>query len=326
MISEKTHRILGHEKKEILLARAIMNDRMFPTWIFHGPSGIGKASVAIRFAKCLFSNGVPREDTLDIDSESPVHKLVDLRTHPDFFVLEQTNESIPIDETRKLLLKVRKSPVLSKWRVVLLENSSNLNKNVYNSLLKMLEEPPSNTVIIMMCSHIGAIPKTLLSRAAKLYFHPLEEAVVRQILDDRGIKDSARLACLSGGSVGYALHLSENNGIEIYNNILSGFFHDGSCYPKTLKWIIDNNLSDSFEMIKTSILRILKIYADMLSGFADPKQRDEIKILEPRVALGKHPDREIRKIQEIISMMCMCEPLMLDKNAVVVNAFERFFK
>jgi DNA polymerase III delta prime subunit len=327
MISMKIHSILGHEKEEAMLARTVASDRIFPTWIFYGPLGVGKASIANKFAKCLLSCTVSENGTLDINPENPIHKLVDLRTHPDFFVLEQRGESISIDETRKLLSRVRKSPALSRRRVMILENISNLNKNIHNSLLKMLEEPPKDTVVIMICNHIGAVPKTLLSRAVKVYFRPLSESMVKQILDDRNLEDSEILARLSEGSVGYALHLNDNNGIEIYNNILKGFFSDGNLYQKTLKWIIDNNLCNNFEIIKTSILRILKIYTDMLSDAANENFREEIEILKPMVdAKRSYPDREIKKIQEIISMIGMCNSMILDKNAVVVNVFERFFR
>jgi hypothetical protein len=317
---------LGYEKEESVLIRALSSGKVFPTWIFYGPSGIGKASIAIKFAKCLLAGTVPSGNTLDTDNVE-LSKTVDMRTHPDFFVLEQTEESVSIEDTRKLLMKVRKSPALSQRRVVLLENSSGLNKNIYNSLLKILEEPPRNTVMIMICDNIGTIPKTLLSRAAKIFFRPPNEASVKQILDNMNVPDSARLAQLSGGSVGYALRLSQNNGIEIYENILKGFYCDGSVYRKTLKWIIDNNLCENFAIIKSSIFRILKIYADMLCGVVDEKFAEEIKILEPIVSAHReYADHEIEKIQEIIYMTELHNHLILDKNAVIVNAFERFFE
>ncbi|MDR2781868.1 MAG: hypothetical protein LBB21_05465 [Holosporaceae bacterium] len=324
---KNTRKILGHEKEESALALSLASGKVFPTWIFCGSAGIGKGSIATKFAKCLLANIVPSGNTLEIDEENQIHKLVDLRTHPDFFVLEQTNESVSIDDTRKLLTKVRKSPSLSKRRVILLENSSDLNKNIYNSLLKLLEEPPSDTVIIMICDHLGIIPKTLLSRAAKMHFHPLGDALVKQILDEMNVSNSSRLAQLSGGSVGYALHLSENNGVEIYENILRGFFYDGSAYQKTLKWIIDNNLCENFDIIKFSILRVLKIYVEILGGIIDESFSEEIKILKPIADSRKlYPDHEIKNVQEIIHMVGLCDYLILDKNAVIVDAFERFFR
>jgi DNA polymerase III delta prime subunit len=323
MILERSNHILGREKEKAALVAALKSDKIFPTWIFHGPFGVGKASVAMKFAKRLLSDTVG--DVLEMDQDDPIHKLVDSRIHPDFFILEQSDESVSIDDTRKLLTKVRKSPSLSKRRVVILENSSSLNKNICNSLLKILEEPPENTVIIMICDNIGTIPKTLLSRAVKIYFPPLEESLVKQVLDGMNIRNSEKLARLSEGSVGYALRLNDNNGVEIYDDILKGFSSPDD-YLKTVKKIVDNKLCDNFKIIRTSLLRALKIYVDILNDVADENFKEEIDILKPLAAAKDRPDREIKKIQEIIGMINLCEPAALDKNAVVLNAYERFFK
>jgi hypothetical protein len=324
---EKARKIFGYEREEHELARVLSGGRVFPTWIFYGSSGVGKASIAIKFAKCLLADVVPGDGTLDIDDDNGIHKLVDQRIHPDFFVLEQTDGSISVDDSRKLLLRVRKTPALAKRRVVLLEDSSGFNKNVYNSLLKMLEEPPRDTVIIMICDNIGTVPKTLLSRASKIYFRPLDEASVKRVLDETGVPNSTKLAKLSGGSVGYALRLNEHDGIEIYENILKGFYHDGSMYQKTLKHIIDNRLCEKFDIVKFSILQILKVYVDILSGTADERFEEEIKILKPTADIHReYPGREIKKVQEIVYMTGLCDYLILDRNAVIVDVFERFFK
>ncbi|MDR2724319.1 MAG: hypothetical protein LBB25_03920 [Holosporaceae bacterium] len=326
MAGEKTYQVRGHEKEEAVLAKTLLHNKVFPTWIFHGRSGIGKARMAVKFAKRLLSNTITYENTLDLDQTDPIHKLVDSRMHPDFFVLEQIDESLSIADTRKLFLRIKKSPAMSKWRVVILEDTSNLNKNTYNSLLKILEEPPKDTAIIMICDNLNIIPLTLLSRSAKIYFHPLEESIVKRILDDMQVKNAERLAQLSEGSVGHALLLHENNGIEIYDNILKAFFHEGTLYQQTLKWIIDNNLCDNFELIKASILRILKIYVEMLGGIGNEKFKEEIEILKPTVAKKDHIDNEIKKIQEIVLLINMSKALILAPNAVILNVFERFFR
>ncbi|MDR2645736.1 MAG: hypothetical protein LBC04_00950 [Holosporaceae bacterium] len=322
--SIRNDEIVGRAQEEAQLARALIHNKIFPTWIFHGISGIGKARVAVKFAKHLLADVVPAKESLGGGLD--VHKLVDSRTHPDFFMWEQTPEPATIEDARALFLRVRKTPALSKRRVVIWENASDLNKNIYNSLLKILEEPPVHTVIILICNGIGAIPQTLLSRAAKIYFSPLEESAVKLILDNMNVKNSERLAQLAEGSAGYAWQLYENNGIEIYANILSAFSSGGDIYPKTLKWIIDNNLCDNFKIIKTSILRILKIYTNLLGGIVNDKYLEEIKVLAPTVAKKKYPEREIRKIQDIVLMLNLSETLSLDKNAAIVNVFERFFK
>ena len=322
MVSEYTLSLSGHKKAEAVLARAIVSGKVFPTWIFTGSFGVGKASMAYKFAKCLLSETIPTDDTLNIDENHPVNRLVSTHTHPDFFTLGQGGESVSIDEIRELLGKVRMTSTMSKWRVAILENADTFNKNIYNSLLKFLEEPPANTVIILLCEHTGAIPKTLLSRASKLHFNPLSEADVLQFLQDNKIDNAEELAHLADGSVGYAMYLSENSGVEIYHRILQGFASEADS-KAALQYLIENNLKDDFKIVARSITRILKIFTDMISGTESEQNRRELDILRNRQI--DNPDKAIQNVIDIICMLNKCESQMLDKNAVMVYAYEKFF-
>jgi DNA polymerase III delta prime subunit len=321
-----TNNILGHEKIEKTLAGAIASGRVFPTWIFYGPFGVGKSSVAHKFAKRLLSGKVLSADSLDIDPQDQIHHLVDTRTHPDLFELDQRmNESISIDDTRALLQKIWRTPTISERRVAIIENTSAMNKNIYNSMLKTLEEPPERAVIIMICQNIGAIPKTLLSRAIKINFRPIKTELVKRALDNLGVENAGELAKISHGSVGYALRMKERGGLEIFNKLLEAF----NCslgkdnYKKVLQYVIDNNLADDFIIIKESLTIILKMYVDALIGVAT---NDDARIFRAILAAKKADvDGEIKKVSEIISMINKTESFMLDKNAVLVYAFEKFF-
>ncbi|MDR2268236.1 MAG: hypothetical protein LBD81_02150, partial [Holosporaceae bacterium] len=131
---EENSSIQGHEKIEGVLARAIASGKIFPTWIFDGPFGVGKGTMARKFAKCLLADVIPSNLSLDVPEENPVHRLVQQRIHPDFFVLEQRDEAVSLDEVRELMVKIWKTPALSSRKVLILENASGLNKNIYNSL------------------------------------------------------------------------------------------------------------------------------------------------------------------------------------------------
>lgn len=321
----KIQKIFGHEKVEKFLSHSISSEKIFPTWIFCGPRGIGKSSVAINFAKCLLAGITPTGESLEIDKDNPIHRLVDMRTHPDLFILEQSDKSISIDDTRNLMQKIRRTPTLSKWRVVIIENASDFNKNIYNSLLKILEEPPKNTVIIMICTNTGFIPKTLLSRVSKIYFNPIKTQLVQQILEKMEVENSDSLARLSNGSVGYALYLRDYNGIDIFNNLLKSFVF--SEHKKSLQILIDNNCTENFVIIKNSLQKLFQIYIETLTEVVDyDKYQDEVSVFRKIISSGiVCVDKEIKKVLEIISMINRSDSLMLDKNAVLVYAYEKFF-
>lgn len=308
----KNIQILGHEKIEQELAHAIASRKIFPTWIFCGPFGVGKATVAEKFAKCLLSGSIPSNNSLDIPENNSIHHLINSRTHPDFFILEQSDDSISINKTRELMQKIRKMPTMSKWRVVIIENASSLNKNIYNSMLKILEEPPKNTAIIMICQNTGNIPKTLLSRACKINFDPLKDNQVEAVLKNMGVNETAELAKIANGSVGYAIYLKEHNGIEIFNTLLKVFCLEDK---KSLQYIIDNGATNNFRIIKESLLKILHMYIEQLIDVADYGFKQ----------VSNSVEKETKKILDIIYMINKSDVLMLDKQTVVAYAFEKFF-
>ncbi|MDR3180185.1 MAG: AAA family ATPase [Holosporaceae bacterium] len=328
MIYQKIFSVLGHEKAEATLAHSIVSGKIFPTWIFQGPFGVGKSTMAHRFAKCLLSDTIPSGASLDISPENPIHKLIKLRTHPDFFILEQREDSVSIDETRELLHKIHKTPTLSKWKVLILENAANLNKNIYNSLLKILEEPPKNTVIVMICDNTGHIPKTLLSRAAKLRFGAIDTHLVEKTLESVGIEPAKKIAALSGGSIGAAMYIHQHNGVAAFDHLLAAFdcLSGTDNQKKHLKYLLDNKLCENFFIIKKSITYILKIYVDIISDNIDNEYSDVVNILKNlRCRMPGSLETEIKKVMEIIFMLNNGEHLMLDKNSLLLQVFEKFF-
>lgn len=295
--------ILGHRKNELALINVLASGKVFPTWIFNGRAGIGKSLVARRFANCLLSNYVPSNGILDVPINDPISREIKNCTHPDFAVLEQSDDSVSIDDIRKLFSKIYMAPIKSQRKVIILDNASKFNKNITNSLLKVLEEPPENTVIIMICSTMGNIPRTLLSRAMQLYFPPLSKDIVQEYLVNNGIENADELANLSGGSIGIALKLHENFGLKVYQYLRDGF-EKREVY-KAMKFIKANEIS--FDIVKLCLLHILHEYAQTLEQNCF---KDQMKI---------------EKILQIIFQINRSDAYALDKNAVIASTYERFF-
>jgi len=316
-MSFKQRKIIGHRKQIGVIAKSINSDKVFPVWIFWGTDGIGKTSVAYKFAKCLLSDLNSINESLDIPDDSKIHNLVDNKTHPDFFVLDSISPSI--DEVRILMGKVRKTPSLSRRRVVIIKNADKLNKNIYNSLLKILEEPPRDTVFILICSTIGNLPITLQSRAIKLKFNPLSNSEIVLALSLFDVENAEILASISDGSIGDALYLYENNGVDLYQHLLRAFSSDYQTSHKTVKYIIENKLCDNFGLIKQLIIRVLKEYIDTITEI---KVNDYFLQSIGRVSI----DHETEKVLQIISNLNRGEILMLDKNGMIAEVFETFYE
>ena len=316
-MSSKQRKIIGHSKQVKIIAKSINSNKIFPVWIFWGADGIGKTSIAYKFAKCLLADLDSVNENLDLPEDNKIHNWVDNKTHPDFFVMDSTSPSI--DDARVLMEKLRKTPSLSKRRVTIIENADKLNKNIYNSLLKILEEPPRDTVFILICSNIGSLPITLLSRAIKLKFNPLSHSEVILALNLFDIENPEILASISEGSIGNALYLYENDGINLYQHLLKAFSSDYQTSHKAVRYIIENKLCDNFGLIKQLIIRVLKEYIDTIT---------EIKINDYfSQSIGKVSiDHETEKVLQIISNLNREELLMLDKNGMIAEVFETFYE
>lgn len=316
-MSLKQRKIIGHSKQVKLIAKSINSNKIFPVWIFWGADGIGKTSVAYKFAKCLLADVDSVNENLDLSEDNKIHNWVDNKIHPDFFVMDSTSPSI--DDVRALMVKLRKSPSLSKRRVVIIENADKFNKNIYNSLLKILEEPPRDTVFILICSNVGGLPITLLSRAIKLKFNLLSSSEIILALNLFGIENFEVLASIADGSIGNALYLYENNGVSLYQYLLKAFSSDYQTSSKTVKYIIENKLCDNFGLIKQLIIRVLKEYIDTIT---EVKVNDYFSQSIGKVSI----DHETEKVLQIVSNLNRGELLMLDKNGMIAEVFEIFYE
>ena len=304
----------SHVNQEAELVGAMKSDKIFPVWLFLGPAGVGKFLVAIKFAKSLLADRIGEDGSLNIDESSEIYKLVDNRIHPDLFVIE--DENISIDEARSLMAKVRKSPSLSKRRVVIIKNTEYLNKNVCNSLLKILEEPPQDAVFILISSNPGNLPASLLSRTAKLRFSPLSSDAIEAVLKERGVLNAKEIVNISDGSIDNAIYISENDGVKLYKDIIASFKEGYEASNKVVARIIEQKLCENFKPLKALIIQALHEYVKSINGI-------EISENFPKSA---NRERRTEKILQIIDFMNRAESLQLDKNAIIADVFEQFFE
>lgn len=186
--------IYGHDTAIALFKQAMQSQKLHHAWLFCGACGMGKASTAYKLAeKLLHTNS----------------NLIKKHAHPDLFVLESTSSDnqlsqaeIKVDQLRKLMDFMRLTPVLSLRKVVIIDPINAFNNNSYNALLKILEEPIGNTIFLMICHSINALPATIRSRCALLKFKPLDKCTFTKIISEKYSNlDHNKLYELSNGSL-----------------------------------------------------------------------------------------------------------------------------
>jgi DNA polymerase III subunit delta' len=201
--------ILGQERVLGYLKAALRRGRLAHAYLFLGPEGVGKESVARALAGAL-NCALPLEDG-DACGVCPSCKRLLAGTHPDFHVIVPTSErrvpEIKIDQIREFRRVTAYPPVGGGWRLALIKPGEDLRDESANALLKILEEPPPQNLLILTAGVEADLFPTVVSRCQKLAFTPLPYPLIQDELSRRGLSpaQAALLTALSGGSLGRAL-------------------------------------------------------------------------------------------------------------------------
>jgi DNA polymerase-3 subunit delta' len=218
--------LLGHEAAEATLLEAMRSGRMHHAWLITGPDGVGKATLAYRFARRLLA-GVPADDTLALDPQHPTFRRVAAGAHADLHTVElaydekrrRMRTQIAVEDVRRISAFMSLTPAEGGWRVAIVDGAEEMNQSSANALLKILEEPPRRAILLLVCGAPGRLLPTIRSRCRRLRLDPLgQEAMDRLLaayLPDLADDERGRLATVAEGSPGRALLLAEDQGLAI---------------------------------------------------------------------------------------------------------------
>jgi DNA polymerase III subunit delta' len=236
----------GHEAVEKHLLELYAAARLPHGLIFAGPEGVGKATFAFRFARFLFKNppadpnqvsmfgdAPPAPKNFNTSPEDPVIRRIGSGAHPDLLTIERAfdpaknraKDSVDVTEIRKVPSFLRMTASEGGWRVVIIDDADTMNRNAQNALLKVLEEPPPHTVLILIAHRPGALIPTIRSRAQLINFQPLHNEIISGLLSRQGHSftnaELAALSYLAAGSIGKAVQYVEQGGLDTLGRILA---------------------------------------------------------------------------------------------------------
>ncbi|MCC6545355.1 MAG: DNA polymerase III subunit delta' [Nitrospirae bacterium] len=215
--------IRGQERAINILKRAIATDHAAHAYIFHGPEGVGKKLAAMTFAMAMNCT----EDKGDACGQCISCRKISSGIHPDFTLLDQDSGDIKIAAIRDLINGMVYKPLEAKKRVIIVNGAERFNLSSSNAFLKTLEEPPANTVIILISSSPDMLLQTILSRCQKISFSQIPPDIIAGILMDKmGIEEVQAdfVSCMSDGSPGKAISLASEDIQQIRLHILNGIF------------------------------------------------------------------------------------------------------
>lgn len=251
----------------------IARHRIPQTILLDGPSGIGKATLARRFAVELLGGADKIEkDDLSLPANQEIiadrekwasDKRTDdplfFSTHPDFatFPPDGPLRQISIQQMRLLKERAQLKPLHGDWRVFLIDHIDRANEQAANSLLKVLEEPPSHLILILTAENPYDLLPTIRSRSVSFHLSPLSEAEMRAFAIERGLANAERRLALASGSPGVAVSFD----LESYDKrrgAMLTFLQVGAGQAPFAEW---TRYSESISARKTEKL---EFYLDVL--------------------------------------------------------------
>jgi len=236
----ETARLFGHGQAEADFLRAFSSERLHHAWLIMGPRGVGKATLAWRIARFLLATpgqeddglfGAPPPPTsLDIDPDHPVSHRIQALAEPGMATITRSyiakgrlRDQIVVDDIRVLNKFFGLSSAEGGRRVVIVDSADEMNVNAANALLKMLEEPPARTTLLLISHQPSRLLPTIRSRCRTLRLGPLAAEDMQAALEQAGADlpaDSTHLAALAAGSVGAAMRLLSLDGLKLYAEVL----------------------------------------------------------------------------------------------------------
>lgn len=326
--------LLGHERAEQRLLDAHHGGKLHHAWILNGPRGIGKATLAYRFARFLLANphsGGIRKDSLHLDEHDPVFRRIAAQGHSDLITItrgydqraKRLKGEIGVDDARPVGQFLARTAGEGGYRVIIVDAADEMNTNAANALLKSLEEPPQRTVFLLVTHVLGRLLPTIRSRCTRLEMQPLSDELVSNALDTLPkdlipavSSDQHQMAItLADGSPGRALQLMGSTGLKL--------FQDFTDLVARVPGIDYGRVFDFAERLRgIAVVDDYRLFTDLLEQWLSQRIRDAARGVDDWNGILR-PDRVNAWIdihRTIVHSIARANALNLDRREVIVQA------
>ncbi|MAB15358.1 DNA polymerase III subunit delta' [Parvibaculum sp.] len=340
----ETAGLIGQDEAEQVLFDAFMSGRMHHAWLLTGPKGIGKATLAHRMAKFVLRYGSPEAARaagatgLYLREDDPVFRQGLAQSLSDLLVIRRPYDDkskrlktiIPVEEVRRTAGFFGMSAGAGGWRVTIIDSADEMNANAANALLKVLEEPPANSLFLVISHQPGRLLPTIRSRCRTLPLKPLSHDAIAEVLAaneaEAAPDDREAIARLAEGSAGRALSLSAGGGLDLYKrvtNILMGLPKlDVEAVHELGDKVGRRGAEDAYfatvELLTDWLQRLIRAGSGLDTG-ADIVVGEGAAMA--RLAKGSRLDRWVEVWEKISQTVARAEALNTDRKLVILTIF-----
>lgn len=324
----ETFDLIGHEETTKQVLQQYASGRMHHALLLTGPRGIGKATFALRVASHIFRypNGTNAPLVFDASHENdPIDGKLAARSHPNLLHMtrpwdEKTKKfktQLTVDVIRLTVPFFGTSRGEEGWRIALVDAADDMNASAANALLKILEEPPHNTLFFVLSHSPAKVLPTIRSRCQQISMKPLHEEQVLSVLGKFGAldglsqDDQVLLGKLAKGSVRTGLMLTSENGLEIYKFFMNACSRldkpDWSQIQTMAEKVTARGKEDGFRLLLQFANEFIEAHATGRLG-----EKNDISSLARWAQVWEKTQNSIR----------LTEGYNLDKKQVILNLFQ----
>ncbi|HEX3161726.1 MAG TPA: DNA polymerase III subunit delta' [Pseudolabrys sp.] len=320
-LPRETTVLFGHEDEERALLESYKSGRIAHAWLIGGPPGIGKATLAFRLARFVLAHpdpGAPdvqNATSLAVDPDHPVGRRMAAQAQGDLLVLERSlNEQtgklytvIRVDDVRRTVSFFGSTAGEGGWRIAIVDAVDDLQREGANALLKVLEEPPQRSLLLLISHAPGRELPTIRSRCRRLLLRPLETTdVTRAITAATGLDaetpEVRQAAALAEGSVGRALGLLDGAAIALRQRMQDLFAQLPDPDPRALHAL--------GEAIGGTDPRTLEAFMDMVNGWLSARLGDGVQHKAQMVRVAETWEKVNRAARDVETYNLERKPLV----------------
>ncbi|MFH1183869.1 MAG: DNA polymerase III subunit delta' [Chloroflexota bacterium] len=319
--------IVGHTWAVDMLRQHVKGGATRHAYLFTGPRGVGRRTLALRFAQALNCTD-PTEPGIPCGKCDDC-KRVEARQHPDVTIVaaEAEGGTLKVEQVREQRRLISLKPFQAKYRVAIFNRFQEANDAAANALLKTLEEAPAHAVLVLTAESSEGLLPTIVSRCEVLRLHTVPLDAVQELLEQRGAQpDHARLLShISGGCPGVALRLMQDKEALAYRDEKLNELLALLPATRAQKFAYAEKLGKDKAAMRGVLVLWLSFWRDVLwraggasTAIANIDRQQEIDALSRQMSLPNAKqivadlDRGVRRLESNINPRLLAEVLLLD--------------